>query len=27
MKEKLRDAYRQMRLEPDKKEQEDDARN
>jgi len=27
MKEKLRDTYRQMRLEPDKKEQEDDARN
>lgn len=27
MKEKLRDTYRQMRLQPDKKEQEDDARN
>ena len=27
MKEKLRDTYRQMRLEPNKKEQEDDARN
>ncbi len=27
MKEKLRDTYRQMRIQPDKKEQEDDARN
>lgn len=27
MKEKLRDTYREMRLQPDKKEQEDDARN
>jgi tetratricopeptide (TPR) repeat protein len=27
MREKLRDTYRQMRLQPDKKEQEDDARN
>ena len=27
MKEKLRETYRQMRLQPDKKEQEDDARN
>jgi tetratricopeptide (TPR) repeat protein len=27
MKEKLRDTYREMRLEPDKKDQEDDARN